>query len=159
MKSIYFKTGLLFILFSSCQVSTKRYNVSKAYLAACESGEQPCSPIQIDRQTKDEKLVLDFSINAVGASLGLCDSSYLFQVASFKSPNPLRKGFVSNGSVPSLNLTGLPDGKYYVYIVGEDVGGICDLKINSEDQAAHNIIAFCNSGFGTSAGQNIFIRL
>jgi hypothetical protein len=103
MKSIYFKTGLLFILFSSCQVSTKRYNVSKAYLAACEPGKQPCSPIQIDRQTKDEKPALDFSINAVAASLGLFDSSYLFQVASFKSPNPLRKGFVSNGSVPWLN--------------------------------------------------------
>jgi hypothetical protein len=102
-------------------------------LVDCEPGKKACPPIETSRKNKTEHLVVEFCISGLRTSLGLFDSTYLHQIASFKSPDPMRKGFLTKQQRPALDLTGLPDGKFFVYILGDDVGGIFQLTIHTKD--------------------------
>ena len=126
---------LLFLTFQSCWININTFDVSKDFLIGCETGKNSCRPIETKRQSHSEKLTVHFSISAISTDINLYDSTYLTQIAkktSTGSIKPLRAGFISVEDKPSLDLTGLPDGRYYVHILGEDVGGVFQLNIETE---------------------------
>jgi hypothetical protein len=108
------------------------HSISKEYLSDCKPGKGECPPIVITRSTKTQKVIVGFQITPSRTSLALFDSGYIFQIASFNNPGPLRKGFLLEGNIPALELTSLPDGKYYVYLMGSDTEGIYELNLSTD---------------------------
>jgi hypothetical protein len=48
------------------------------------------------------------------------------------SVKPIFNDFVKENTGPSFDLTSLLDGRYYVHIIGDEVGGIFELNLKTE---------------------------
>jgi len=130
MKTSLFLRLFIFI-FSSCQLSPNTQNVTKSQLLACETGDKNCPPIDIKRNSVKEQIIVYFLIDSKGTDINLFDSTYLsmIRITPADSIRSLTQGFINIEGKPSLNLTNLPDGKYYVHISGDDVGGIFQMQL------------------------------
>jgi hypothetical protein len=128
---VFLVTGILFFIVSSCRVSSSIKSVTKSQLEACETGQKECIPIAVSRSSKKQHTVVYFLIAAHETQIKLFDSSYLRTVRNkdVDSIQPIRQGFINIEDKPALDLTNLPDGKYYAHILGDDVGGVFEINL------------------------------
>ena len=135
MKSWVTILFFLFQILHSCITNKgKTYEITKDYLLGCETGRANCPPIDIRRQSQSENITLYFLIRANRTIINLYDSTYPIYIARHfneDSIRSIREGFVNIEGKPSLNLTGLADGKYYIHILGDDVGGLFQVSIKT----------------------------
>ncbi len=105
------------------------YNVPFDVLEGCETGQGKCDPVTITRSSLSDSVVLIFPSGGTQSDVFLYDVNEKDKSA-FSQPKPIRQDqrFAGEGK-PSLDLTGLPDGKYRSQMVACGLGGGFDLVI------------------------------
>lgn len=146
MKASVYILGLI-LFFTSCkptpsapgaQLKTGAKPASEVQLeqlAACETGQGNCLPIEVKRQSKDAKTTVRFLISTRNMQMQLFDSSYPKQMEVVRDEpiKPIIDNYIEEDGYPIIDLTSLPDGKYYVHIIGEAVGGIFELNLKTKN--------------------------
>lgn len=136
MKAHVYILGLL-LFFTSCKPTpaTTTTDVQMEKLAACETGRGKCQPIEVVRQSKDAKTIVRFQISSSRTSMQLFDATYpkQMEIANDDPINPIIDNYREEGGNPTFELTALPDGKYYVRIIGDAVGGIFELNLKTKN--------------------------
>lgn len=134
MKSSLLAIGILLLHLASCKPAQTTYEVNKAQLTACETGIGRCRPIEVVRQKDGSKTIVRFLISTNRVWMQLFDTSYPKQIAQVhqNSITPILSSYVKDDNLPAFDVTALPDGKYYVHIIGDEVGGIFELSLRTK---------------------------
>jgi hypothetical protein len=120
-------------VFISCKHTLFITDVDKESLIACETGKSLCQPIEVVRQAAATKTTVRFLIGSKRTSIQLYDSTYYRQTEVIP-PNtkiPIINSFTLIDNYPAFDLTALRDSKYYIHIIGDEVGGIFELQLKT----------------------------
>lgn len=135
MKPTYLTFLLLIILFTSCK-HNDYIPLTPEYLTACENGNLLCKPVEIKRKHPSLKHTAYFESDMEVTSISLFDSSYFntdsptgTQVRLIKTVKNYR---IQPNKHFSLDCTNLPDGKYFVNILGIKKGYIFPIVLVSK---------------------------
>ncbi len=134
MKPLFTYLLLIPFLFASC----KRHDyipLTHDYLSACQSRLDLCNPIEIVRKHPSFKYIAYFKSSYKVTSIMLMDSTYshpnLEPGAHTYVVQSVRSYQINPNTEFNLDLTGLPDGKYFVDIYGSKTGYIFPITLVS----------------------------
>ncbi len=115
--------------------------IDEKYMKACETGTADCKPVMISRQTfKDSiQLILPIGGSQSNVNLYTIDSAFInWTKGGLKEePGPIRSDerFFGQGN-PMLDLTGLQDGNYVVWMTSCNLEGIINMTISTRSSGA-----------------------
>lgn len=131
-----------FVLLTACfaqgQHNKISYTLTFDYIEGCETGKAECYPVNINRKSNNDSILIYFPIGGTISDVYLYADSVFNKWINKTSRNPefLRhdKKYANQGLL-KIDMTGLADGKYISHILACEIGGIIEINlktINSE---------------------------
>ena len=97
-------------------------SVDRAYLEACETGSGPCKPLSFSRNSDQKQWFLMVPCGGTYTSVKLTDAN----------GKRIREINAKYGECPPmLDLSTVPDGKYYVTIVSAALNGKIEINLTT----------------------------
>lgn len=126
-------TFLILVLFCfGCHSQVEKnkiiHKIDFAFLEGCETGTGDCKPVTITRQSLSDIVSLVFP------SGGTASGAYLHSDIEGKDSIIRQDNRMIGEGKPTLDLTGLPDGKYSANMISCGLGGGFELILITENK-------------------------